>query len=86
MRNSRISRGCAATWGNGKPTWQCWVLANPAVYTAIVGVRAVSQLEGLARAAELSLDQAAMTRLEEIFHIMKGRSLKKGPVPEAFAW
>ncbi len=63
-----------------------WVLANPAVYTAIVGVRAVSQLEGLARAAELSLDQAAMTRLEEIFHIMKGRSLKKGPVPEAFAW
>jgi aryl-alcohol dehydrogenase-like predicted oxidoreductase len=63
-----------------------WVLANPAVYSAIVGIRAVSQLDGLQRAVELRLDEAAMNRLEEIFHINRSRPLKKGPVPEAFAW
>jgi aryl-alcohol dehydrogenase-like predicted oxidoreductase len=63
-----------------------WVLANPAVYSAIVGIRTVAQLDGLARAAELSLDAEVMSKLDAIFDINTSRPLKKGPIPEAFAW
>jgi len=63
-----------------------WVLANPAVYSAIVGIRTTAQLDGLERAAELNLDDEVMKKLDSIFDINKGRPLKKGPIPEAFAW
>jgi aryl-alcohol dehydrogenase-like predicted oxidoreductase len=63
-----------------------WVLANPAVYTAIVGIRTAAQLEGLERAVELKLDGETLTKLDGIFDINKGRPLNKGPVPEAWAW
>jgi len=63
-----------------------WVLSNPAVYTAIVGIREVSQLDGLERAAELRLGDDARGRLDDLFDINRGRPLGKGPVPEAFAW
>lgn len=63
-----------------------WTLANPAVSSAIVGVRRLEHLEGLERAAELELDPEVIERLNEIFDINRGRPLKPGPAPEAFAW
>lgn len=63
-----------------------WTLANPAVSSAIVGVRTVAHLEGLARAAELKLEESHLTKLDGIFNINRGRPLKSGEAPEAFAW
>lgn len=64
-----------------------WVLANPAVSSAIVGPRTVGHLDGLDRAASLQLEPATMTRLSEIFNINTGRPLKADvPAPAAFAW
>ncbi|HUX49953.1 MAG TPA: aldo/keto reductase [Spirochaetia bacterium] len=63
-----------------------WVLANPAVYSAIVGARTVAHLDGLERAASISLSADVTSRLSEIFNINHGRPLGSGPAPEAFAW
>jgi aryl-alcohol dehydrogenase-like predicted oxidoreductase len=63
-----------------------WTLANPAMSSAIVGVRRLEHLEGLDRAAALQLDEETMARLEEIFDINRGRPLQPGPAPEAYAW
>lgn len=63
-----------------------WTLANPAVSSAIVGVRTVEHLNGLDRASELELDTAQMARLNEIFDINKGRPLRGSEAPFAFAW
>ncbi|MFN8420374.1 MAG: aldo/keto reductase [Anaerolineae bacterium] len=63
-----------------------WVLANPVVSSAIVGVRTVEHLDGLDRAAEFKLSPEQMTRLDEMFNINSGRPLGKGEAPEAFAW
>ena len=63
-----------------------WTLANPAINSAIVGVRTRAHLNGLARASELELDEASMQRLNEIFDINKGRRLRPGQAPEAYAW
>ena len=63
-----------------------WTLANPAVASAIVGVRKLEHLDGLERASELALDAEAMARLEEIFNINRGRPLRPGPAPEAYSW
>jgi aryl-alcohol dehydrogenase-like predicted oxidoreductase len=63
-----------------------WVLQHPAVDSAIVGVRTVEQLDGLDRAAELSIDPSAMARLDEIFDINRGRRIGAGRSPQAHAW
>jgi len=63
-----------------------WTLANPAVNSAIVGVRTVAHLDILGRAAELKLEPEHLTRLDEIFNINHGRPLRSGEAPEAFAW
>jgi aryl-alcohol dehydrogenase-like predicted oxidoreductase len=63
-----------------------WTLANPAVSSAIVGVRTVGHLDGLDRAAELQLTSEQMARLNEIFDINKGRPLRGSEAPFAFAW
>ena len=63
-----------------------WTLANPGVYSAIVGVRTLAHLDGLDRASELRLSDETLARLNEIFHINSGRPLRSGPAPEAFAW
>ena len=63
-----------------------WTLNNPAVSSAIVGVRTVAHLDGLERAAELTFTPEQLARLDDIFHITKGRPLGSGPAPEAFAW
>lgn len=63
-----------------------WVLANPAVYSTIVGIRTVEQLAGLEHAAELRLSSEVLARLDRIFDINKGRPFNPGPAPNAFAW
>jgi aryl-alcohol dehydrogenase-like predicted oxidoreductase len=63
-----------------------WTLANPAVSSAIVGVRTLEHLDGLDRAAELKLDPTWMAKLDEIFNINRGRPLRSSEAPHAFAW
>ncbi|TVR62565.1 MAG: aldo/keto reductase [Spirochaetaceae bacterium] len=83
---AEFSRICAEV---GEPEFIvaiAWVLANPAVYSAIVGIRSVKHLEGLDRAASLELPPEILDRLGKVFDINRGRALKPGPAPEAFAW
>jgi aryl-alcohol dehydrogenase-like predicted oxidoreductase len=56
-----------------------WLLANPVVTAPIIGPRTLDQLDGSMRALELTLDDDAMRRLDEIFP-------GPGAAPEAFAW
>jgi len=63
-----------------------WVLANPAVYTVILGVRTVDQLGIVEAASTLKLDAEVMKKLDSIFTYSTGRPLKLGEAPEAFAW
>jgi aryl-alcohol dehydrogenase-like predicted oxidoreductase len=56
-----------------------WLLANRVVTAPIIGPRTLEQLDGSMRALELTLDDDAMRRLDEIFP-------GPGPAPEAFAW
>jgi NDP-hexose 2,3-enoyl reductase len=57
-----------------------WLLHQPAVTAPIVGPRTLAQLEGSLRALEITLDDAALARLDEIF---PGPG---GAAPEAYAW
>lgn len=64
-----------------------WTLHQTAVASAIVGVRTLSHLDGVDRAAALKLDDDALKRLNEIFDINSGRPLRTGAeAPEAYAW
>lgn len=64
-----------------------WTLANPAVSSAIVGIRKVEHLEGILRAGELVLDDEVMGKLNDIFDINRGRPLRNNQeTPEAYAW
>ena len=64
-----------------------WTLANPAVTSAIVGIRKVEHLEGILRAAELTLDDEIIGKLNDIFDINRGRPLRNDKeTPEAYAW
>jgi aryl-alcohol dehydrogenase-like predicted oxidoreductase len=57
-----------------------WLLKQPAVTAPIIGPRTLEQLTGSLRALEIELDEAALTRLDEIW---PGPG---GPAPEAYAW
>jgi aryl-alcohol dehydrogenase-like predicted oxidoreductase len=63
-----------------------WTLANPAVHSAIVGIRTLEHLDGIERAAELKLDTETLARLDQIFNINRGRPLQTAPAPEAYSW
>ena len=56
-----------------------WLLAQPAVTAPIVGPRTMEQLAGNLRALDVTLDDKALTRLDEIFP-------GPGPAPQAYAW
>jgi NDP-hexose C3-ketoreductase / dTDP-4-oxo-2-deoxy-alpha-D-pentos-2-ene 2,3-reductase len=59
-----------------------WLLAQPAVTAPIIGPRTVAQLDGSLRALAISLDEATLAKLDELFPpIGTG-----GPGPEAWAW
>ncbi len=57
-----------------------WLLTNPVVTAPIIGPRTIEQLDGSLHALEVKLDEAAMTKLDEIF---PGPG---GAAPEAYAW
>ncbi len=57
-----------------------WLLHNPAVTAPIVGPRTVEQLDSAVRATELTLDDQALARLDEIF---PGPG---GDAPKAYGW
>jgi aryl-alcohol dehydrogenase-like predicted oxidoreductase len=63
-----------------------WTRSHRAVASPIVGVRTVEHLNGLDRAAELEFDSETLQRLDEIFDPNKGRPLRIGQAPEAYAW
>jgi aryl-alcohol dehydrogenase-like predicted oxidoreductase len=64
-----------------------WTLAQPAVNSAIVGIRKLEHLDGIEKAADLVLSPEVLARLDEIFDINRGRPLRTGkPAPEAYAW
>jgi len=57
-----------------------WLLHQPAVTAPIAGPRTLDQLTGALRALEVTLDEKALGRLDEIF---PGPG---GAAPEAYAW
>lgn len=57
-----------------------WLLHQPAVTAPIVGPRTLDQLDDAARALDLTLDDATLARLDEIW---PGPG---GAAPEAYAW
>ncbi|MFE3451168.1 aldo/keto reductase [Nonomuraea sp. NPDC059194] len=56
-----------------------WLLTRPAVVAPIIGPRTMEQLEGTLRTLEITLDDKALARLDEIF---PGHQ----PAPEDYAW
>ena len=56
-----------------------WLLAQPGVTAPIIGPRTSEQLSSNLRALEVSLDAAALARLDQIFPPV-------GPAPQAYAW
>jgi aryl-alcohol dehydrogenase-like predicted oxidoreductase len=56
-----------------------WLLKQPGVTAPIIGPRTLEQLESNIRALDVSLDDAALERLDAIFPPV-------GPAPEAYAW
>jgi aryl-alcohol dehydrogenase-like predicted oxidoreductase len=57
-----------------------WLLHNPIVTSPIIGPRTIEQLETTLRATEISLDEATMSKLDEIFPGPGGEA------PEAYSW
>lgn len=57
-----------------------WLLHQPAVTAPIVGPRTLEQFDGALRALDVTLDEAALARIDEIF---PGPG---GTAPEAYAW
>ena len=57
-----------------------WLLHNPVVTAPIIGPRTLDQLESATRAAEITLDEGAMEKLNEIFPGPGGEA------PMAYAW
>ena len=57
-----------------------WLLANPVVTAPILGPRTMEQFTGSLRALDVDLDDATLTRLDEIWPGPDGQA------PEAYAW
>ena len=57
-----------------------WLLHNPVVTAPIIGPRTMEQLTGAIRALNLTLDEAARTKLDTIWPGPGGQA------PEAYAW
>jgi NDP-hexose C3-ketoreductase / dTDP-4-oxo-2-deoxy-alpha-D-pentos-2-ene 2,3-reductase len=61
-----------------------WLLAQPGVTAPIVGPRTGEHLDGALRALEITLDDATLARLDELFPPPGPNGAK--PAPEAYAW
>ena len=62
-----------------------WLLHQPGVTGPIIGPRTVEQLDGALRALEVTLDDDALRRLDEIFPGPGGAG-GTNTAPEAYAW
>lgn len=77
---------CAELGVGGNSLALAWVLSNPAVSSAIVGIRTPEQFAGLDEALSLTLTPEILQRLDALFPIGAGKPLKNLPAPEAYAW
>ena len=57
-----------------------WLLHQPAVTAPIIGPRTIDQLNGVMKAIDITLDEKALARLDEIWPGPGGEA------PEAYAW
>lgn len=57
-----------------------WLLSNPAVTAPIIGPRTMEQMESALGALDVTLDEAALKRLDTLFPGPGGQA------PEAYAW
>ncbi len=57
-----------------------WLLHNPVVTAPIIGPRTLEQLESAVRGAEVTLDEATLAKLDDIFPGPGGEA------PNAYAW
>jgi aryl-alcohol dehydrogenase-like predicted oxidoreductase len=64
-----------------------WTLAQPAVSSAIVGIRTQAHLDEMERVGGIELDEETLEQLDDIFNTNKGRPIRTSkPAPEAYAW
>ena len=78
-RRSRPTRSSAPSSESRRPRWGSRVLANPVVTSPIIGPRTMEQLDGAMRALDVTLDDATMKRLDEIWPGPAGR--RPSPTP-----
>ena len=57
-----------------------WLLRSPIVTAPIIGPRTIEQLESALRAMEITLEEEALKKLDEIFPGPGGEA------PKAYAW
>jgi aryl-alcohol dehydrogenase-like predicted oxidoreductase len=77
---------CKELGVSGNTLALAWVLSNPAVASAIVGIRTPEQFGGLEDALELKLSAEALERLDALFPLGAGKPLLNKAAPEAYAW
>lgn len=82
----RYHASCAELGVSGNTLAIAWALSNPAVASAIVGIRHPSQFEGINDAVDLTLSSQTLRSLDELFPISCGKPLLNAPSPEAYAW
>jgi aryl-alcohol dehydrogenase-like predicted oxidoreductase len=70
---------CDSLGENPADVGLAWLLSQPGVTAPIIGPRTAAQLESNLHALEVTLDAAALGRLDEIFPAV-------GPAPQAYAW
>jgi len=73
---------CAGIGADPAHVGLAWLLSRPGVTAPIVGPRTIAQLDAGLNALELKLDNATLTRLDELFPPIGSG----GPGPEAWAW
>jgi len=59
-----------------------WLLSRPGVTAPIIGPRTIAQLDSTLGALDVTLDEATLSRLDELFPPIGNG----GPGPEAWAW
>jgi NDP-hexose 2,3-enoyl reductase len=77
-----FERFCAELGEDPAHVGLAWLLHQEGVTAPIIGPRTAPQLDGSLRAVEISLDEKALARLDELFPPVG----TGGPAPEAYAW
>lgn len=85
-RLTEYEKHCQKLGVSGNSLAIAWALANPAVASAVAGIRTVEQLQGINEAVELALTEETMNFLDQLFPVQTGKKLRNLPTPEAYAW